>query len=152
MQPHRLQRTRPLHPWNSAGKNTGVGCHFLPKGAKEIQKVESLSHVKFSATPWTVAHQASPSWELSRQEDWSGLPCASAQENSGQRKPRFWRRLLLPTRNRLAGVGRGLGPLGLFPQCPRGQKEDGCLCGCWESASFAHGVNLPLNELVPIWA
>ena len=28
-----------------------------------------------SATPWTVAHQAPPSMEFSRQEFWSGLPC-----------------------------------------------------------------------------
>ena len=26
--PHRRQPTRPLHPWDSPGKNTGVGCHF----------------------------------------------------------------------------------------------------------------------------
>ena len=24
--------TRLLHPWNSSGKNTGVGCHFLLQG------------------------------------------------------------------------------------------------------------------------
>ena len=29
MQPHRRQPTRLLHPWDSPGKNTGVGCHFL---------------------------------------------------------------------------------------------------------------------------
>ena len=29
LQPHGLQPTRPLCPWNSPGKNTGVGCHFL---------------------------------------------------------------------------------------------------------------------------
>ena len=27
-----------------------------------------------SATPWTAAHQAPPSMELSRQEYWSGVP------------------------------------------------------------------------------
>ena len=27
--PHGLQPTRLLCPWNSPGKNTGVGCHFL---------------------------------------------------------------------------------------------------------------------------
>ena len=35
-------------------------------------KVKSLSHV--CAIPWTVAHQAPPSMEFSRQEYWSGLP------------------------------------------------------------------------------
>ena len=29
MRPHRRQPTRPRHPWDSPGKNTGVGCHFL---------------------------------------------------------------------------------------------------------------------------
>ena len=33
-----------------------------------------LSHVQFFATPWTVAHQAPLSVELSRQGYWSGLP------------------------------------------------------------------------------
>ena len=28
-QPHRQQPTRLPHPWNSPGKNTGKGCHFL---------------------------------------------------------------------------------------------------------------------------
>ena len=28
-QPHGLQPTRLLCPWDSPGKNTGVGCHFL---------------------------------------------------------------------------------------------------------------------------
>ena len=27
--PRGLQPTRLLHPWDSPGKNTGVGCHFL---------------------------------------------------------------------------------------------------------------------------
>ena len=29
LQPHRRQPTRLPHPWDSPGKNTGVGCHFL---------------------------------------------------------------------------------------------------------------------------
>jgi len=29
LQPHGLQPTRLLCPWDSPGKNTGVGCHFL---------------------------------------------------------------------------------------------------------------------------
>ena len=36
LQPHRRQPTRPLHPWDSPGKNTGVGCHFLLR--KELEK------------------------------------------------------------------------------------------------------------------
>ena len=33
----------------------------------------SLSHVQFFATPWTIACQAPPLMEFSRQEYWSGL-------------------------------------------------------------------------------
>ena len=29
MRPHRRQPTRLSRPWDSPGKNTGVGCHFL---------------------------------------------------------------------------------------------------------------------------
>ena len=40
-------------------------------------KVKSLSRVQLFATPQTVAHQASPSMEFSRQGHWSGLPFPS---------------------------------------------------------------------------
>ena len=33
-------------------------------------EVKSLSHVRLFATLWTVAHQAPPSMEFSRQEYW----------------------------------------------------------------------------------
>ena len=36
LQPHRWRPTRPLHPWDSPGKNTGEGCHFLLQ--KKLQK------------------------------------------------------------------------------------------------------------------
>ena len=32
LQPNGLQPVRPLCPWNSPGKNTGVGIHSLPQG------------------------------------------------------------------------------------------------------------------------
>ena len=48
-----------------------------PKGTIERKKVKSLSHVQLFATPWTVAYQAPPSMQFSRQEYWSGLPFPS---------------------------------------------------------------------------
>ena len=36
--------------------------------------VQSLSHVRLFATPWTVARQVLLSMGFSRQEYWSGLP------------------------------------------------------------------------------
>ena len=41
VQPHRQQPTRLPHPWDSPGKNTGVGCHFL----LQCMKVKSESGV-----------------------------------------------------------------------------------------------------------
>ena len=38
---HRRQPTRLPHPWDSPGKNTGVGCHFL----LQCMKVKSESGV-----------------------------------------------------------------------------------------------------------
>ena len=69
--PHRQQPTRLSPPWDSPGKNTGVGCHFLLQCMK--MKVKSLSCVQLLATPWTAAHQAPRSMGFSRQEYWSGL-------------------------------------------------------------------------------
>ena len=40
-------------------------------------KVKSLSRVQLFATPLTVAYQAPPFMEFSRQECWSGLPFPS---------------------------------------------------------------------------
>ena len=62
-------------PWDSPGKNTGVGCHFLLQWMKV--KVKSLSRVQLLETPWTAAYQAPPSMGFSRQEYWSGVPLPS---------------------------------------------------------------------------
>ena len=39
--------------------------------------MNSLSRVRLFVTPWTVAHEALPSMEFSRQEHWSQLPFPS---------------------------------------------------------------------------
>ena len=44
-QPHRQQPTRLPRPWDSQGKNTGVGCHLLLQCMKMKRKVKLLSHV-----------------------------------------------------------------------------------------------------------
>ena len=134
MRPQRWQPTRLPCPWDSPGKNTGVGCHILlqcmkvksesevaqscltlsdpmdcsPPGSSihgifqarvlewgaiehtlkyntqlpfidfpQFSAVQSLSHVRLLATPWTAAHQAPPSMGFSRQVYWSGMPLPS---------------------------------------------------------------------------
>ena len=74
---HRRQPTRLSRPWDSPGKNTGVGCHFLlqcMKGKSEGEVTQSCLTLR---TPWTAAHQAPPSMGFSRQEYWSGVPLPS---------------------------------------------------------------------------
>ena len=66
VRPQRRQPTRLPRPWDSPGKNTGVGCHFLLQCMKV--KGKSLSRVRLLATPWTAAHPAPPSMGFSRQE------------------------------------------------------------------------------------
>ena len=41
VRPHRWQPTRLPRPWDSTGKNTGVGCHFL----LQCMKLKSESEV-----------------------------------------------------------------------------------------------------------
>ena len=78
MRPHRRKPTRLPCPWDSQGKNTGVGCHFL----LQCRKVKSESEVaqcrvRLLATSWTAAFQAPLSMGFSRQEYWSGVPLPS---------------------------------------------------------------------------
>ena len=55
VQPHRWQPTRLPHPWDSPGKNTRVGCHFLlqfmkVKSEREVDAFEKLAlESKFQA-------------------------------------------------------------------------------------------------------
>ena len=83
VRPHRWQPTRLCCPWDSPGKNTGVGFHFLLqrmklKSESEVaQSCLTLSNPMDFATPWTAFHQAPPSMGFSRQEYWSGVPSPS---------------------------------------------------------------------------
>ena len=118
VRPHRWQPTRLLCPWDSPGKNTGVGCHFLLQCMKV--KVKSLSRARLLATPWTGAHQAPPSMGFSSQEYWSGVP--------------------LPSSFDILSHDHKLNQLCLFPSvflclCGRGWRDIkflGCVCAIWD--------------------
>jgi len=59
--PHGWQSTRLPCPWDSPGKNTGVGCHFLLQCLKVKSESEVAQLCPTLATPRTAAHQAPPS-------------------------------------------------------------------------------------------
>ena len=64
---NRMGKTRELFKKIRDTKQGNISC-------KMRKKVKLLSHVRLFAIPWTVAYQAPPSMEFSRQEYWSGLP------------------------------------------------------------------------------
>ena len=98
LQPHGLQPTRLLHPWDFPGKSTGVGhlactnnniqkirttnyAHFQHIKIRtsvslrfSVSSVQSLSRVRLFATPWTAACQAS----LSIDNSWTLLKLMSS--------------------------------------------------------------------------
>jgi len=78
------QPTRLPRPWDSPGKNTGLGCHFLLQCMKVKSESEVVSRIWLFATPWTAAYQAPLSMGFSRQEYWSGLPLPSPPWNATQ--------------------------------------------------------------------
>ena len=64
VEPHRQQPTRLSGPWDSPGKNTGVGCHFLLQCMKvkseneAVQSCPTLSNPMDCSTPgFPVHHQ-----------------------------------------------------------------------------------------------
>ena len=56
MRPYRWQPTRLPRPWDSPGKNTGVGCHFL----LQCRKVKSESEVAQSCLTLSDPMDCSP--------------------------------------------------------------------------------------------
>ena len=62
LQPHRLQPAMLLRPWDSPGKNTRVGCHFLLQGIFLTQGSNSslLRLLHWQANCLPLSHQRSP--------------------------------------------------------------------------------------------
>ena len=52
VRPHRRQPTRLRRPWDSPGKNTGVGCHFLLQWYTEYIIFTSLLYFLDSIYEW----------------------------------------------------------------------------------------------------
>ena len=62
VRPHRWQPTRLPRPWDSPGKNTGVGCHFLlqcmkvKRESEVIQSCSTLSDPMDCSLPGSSTH------------------------------------------------------------------------------------------------
>ena len=77
VRPHRWQPTRLPRPWDSPGKNTAMGCHFLLQCMKVKSESEVTQLCLTLVTPWTAAYQGPLTMGSSRQEYWSGVPSPS---------------------------------------------------------------------------
>ena len=81
VRPHGLQPTRLHRPWDSPGKNTGVGCHFL----LQCMKVESESKVTQSC-PTLRPHGLQPTrllhpWDFPGNSTGVGCHCLLHGDN-----------------------------------------------------------------------
>ena len=89
VQPHRQQPTRLPCPWDSPGKNTGVGCHFLLQCMKMKSKSEVTQSCLTFSNPMDCSLPGSSVHGFSRQEYWSGVPLqVSLNKEEGNRRPR----------------------------------------------------------------
>ena len=80
VRPQRQQPTRLPHPWDSPGKNTGVGCHFLPqcmkmKSQREVaQSCLTLRNPMDCSPPGSSVHGIFQARVL----EWSAIAFSSA--------------------------------------------------------------------------
>ena len=77
--PHRPPLCSSNTPGLAVPQGLCTGCSSLKKASSlrythQFSLVQSLSHVRLFAIPWTAVPQAPLSMEFSRQEYWSGLP------------------------------------------------------------------------------
>ena len=72
--PRRRQPTRLPHPWDSPGKNTGVGCHFLLQYDQPRQHIKKQRYYFANKGPSSQGYGFSSShiwmWELDYKESW----------------------------------------------------------------------------------
>ena len=90
--PHRRQPTRLPRPWDSPGKNTGVGCHFLlqclkVKSEREVaQSCPTLSDPMDCSPPGSSVHGICQA----RAPEWVAI-AFSVYKEWGLNKPCQWR-------------------------------------------------------------
>ena len=77
--------TRLPSPWDSPGKNTGVGCHFLLQCMKVKSESEIAQSCPTLSNPMDCSPPGSSIHGISRQEYWSGGPLPSLPQRPGNR-------------------------------------------------------------------
>jgi len=85
VRPQRWQPTRLPRPWDSPGKNTGVGCHFLLQCMKVKSESEVTQLCPTLATPWTDCMQPTRllrPWDFLGQSTGVGCHCLLRLEDT----------------------------------------------------------------------
>ena len=92
VRPHRRQLTRLPRPWNSPGKDTGVGCHFLLQCMKAKSESEVTQSCPTLSDPMDCSLPGSSIYGFLRQEYWSGVPLPSLRTHHGPTQmPSVWK-------------------------------------------------------------
>ena len=82
VQPHGLQPTRLLRPWDSPGKNTGVGCHFLLQCMKVESEIEVAQSCLTLSDPMDCSLPGSSVHGIFQARVLEWLPLPSPTENN----------------------------------------------------------------------
>ena len=91
LQPHGLQPTRILCPWDSLGKDTGVGCHALLQGISLTERLnpsllpcrQILYHLSHPGSPYISCTQYFLSFVWFQHQPWWTAPLQADSHTSG---------------------------------------------------------------------
>ena len=136
-----MEPARLLCPWDFPGKNTGVGCHFLPQGIFPTQGLNSsLCKGGFFTTESPGKPHQSCLYRVKNQENFSACPEWIAGGSVLEASPQMSRRLV-----RIPGL----------PACLRGTAaETGGLAerkGVGSSPQPSSGLDPPLFQTTWAW-
>ena len=90
MWPHRWQPTRLPRPWDSPGKNTGVGCHFLLQCMKVKSESEVAQLCQTLHDPMGCSLLGSSVHGIFQARKWTGSPLPSSKLILGEKKHSNW--------------------------------------------------------------
>ena len=92
---HRRQPTRPRHPWDSLGKNTGVGCHFLLQCMKVKNESEATQSCLTLSDPMDCSLPGSPIYGIfqARVLEWGAIAFSQVLLEGNQVRHRFLARI-----------------------------------------------------------